>query len=284
VSASVKSKSSSHNGKRRILIIVSLLVVVLVCSLFVYTLLIDKDGFVHVKNEAELRQAISDVPFGESGVIIFDRDITLAGTIIISVGSDITLRSKGDAEFFKLIGANSVDAIRVTTGGILQLDGIIVTPLAGGTGGGVQVLAGGTLIMTEGKIIGNGVSNEGTFVLSGGEISDGVVSGVSNMGTFTMSGGKICNIINSYSGGGVFNRGVFVLSGGEIFGNTAEYGGGVYNVGTFEMTGGEIFGNTAEYGGGFFSRWSDDYSLIGGDISGNTATYGSNVYTTYISS
>jgi len=44
MSVPVKSKTGSHNARRRNLILVSLLVVVLVCSLFVYVFVMGNGG------------------------------------------------------------------------------------------------------------------------------------------------------------------------------------------------------------------------------------------------
>jgi len=98
----------------------------------------------------------------------------------------------------------------------------------------VQVNSSGTLIMNQGvKITGN--KNSST---SGGGVY------VSNNGTFTMSGGEISGNTSSSSSdsassysGGVYVAGTFTMNGGKISGNTttatssyisSSYGGGVY--------------------------------------------------------
>lgn len=291
---SVKPKSSSHGSRRRFLLIVSLiLVVVLISSLFVYVFVVDNKGVIHVKSEVELRRAIDGVKFSESAIIAFDRDVSLIGTLIVPVGRDITLvSSKGDG-FFKLFGPNGDTVLRVESGGVLRLDGIIVTHANGINGNGVEVNVGGTLIMLDGEIsnnicetfggLGGGVNNMGTFELYGGKISDNIFSlngaGVSNSNTavFKMFGGVISNNTSLHScGGGVSSSGTFVMSGGVISGNIAKsvysgLGGGVYlSWGTFEMSGGEISGNVAREGGGVY-LCKDTFNWTGGIISGNTA-------------
>lgn len=95
------------------------------------------------------------------------------------------------------------------------------------------------------------VSSNGTFILSGGEITNNF-GGVSVSGTFDMSGGTISGCTTSYDGGGVYlcSGGTFNMSGGEISDCTAgSNAGAVYiedsTTATFNMTGGTIKGCTA---------------------------------------
>ena len=130
----------------------------------------------------------------------------------------------------------------------------------------VRVHKGGALIMNAGAKISGNTSIWG----SGVEVSNG---------TFTMSGGEISDNTASREGGGVnvSNEGTFTMSGGEISGNTASSGGGVeVYEGTFTMTGGKITGNTAEAdswagGGGVSVGDNATFTMRGGEISGNTA-------------
>jgi hypothetical protein len=304
----VNAKSKSRC--RTLIIVFLVLVVVLASSLFVYVFVIDKnDGTIHVKSEVELRRAIDDVPFGESVTIIFDSDISVIGTIIIPVGRDITLTSnKGDNDFFKLFGPNDVTDIKVEGGGVLRLDGIIVTHENGVYGRGVDVISGATFIMYDGEIsnnnigykydgTGGGVYNDGVFEMYGGTISGNVApsggGGVCNRGSFMMSGGTISGniaeeiysgdgswIVGSLGGGGVYvTGGSFSMSDGTISGNTAGVGGGVYiyGGGSFEMAGGLISGNVAGNGGGVYKNWGT-FNVTGGVSSDNTADFNSDVY------
>ncbi|MCL2135040.1 MAG: hypothetical protein FWH37_05740 [Candidatus Bathyarchaeota archaeon] len=225
--AHINPKTNLHNTRRRNLIIISLLVVVLVCSSFVYVSMINNGGEVHVKSEVELVRAIDNVKIGESTIIVLDKDITLTtGEITIPSYKEITLTSKGNNQFKLIAGINRISTIMVESGGFLVIDGICVTHLEG--------------------VNGIGVNNMGTFNMCIGEISGNFgASGVSNRGTFTMSGGKITNNSCYTSGGGVTNSGTFTMSGGEITGNKADMGGGVSNDGTFNWIGGEIFDNIA---------------------------------------
>jgi uncharacterized repeat protein (TIGR02543 family) len=179
---------------------------------------------------------------------------------------------------------------------------------------------GGTLVMNSGaKVSGNTsssysgggvyVSNNGTFTMNGGTISDntsfsggGVYMG---SGTFTMNEGTIsgntASSSSAYSyGGGVYinsgTSGTFTMNGGTISGNTvsssssfsysSSYGGGVYIIsGTFTMNEGTISGNTASssyyspsYGGGVNLSNNGTFTMSGGTICGNTASSSASSY------
>jgi uncharacterized repeat protein (TIGR02543 family) len=164
------------------------------------------------------------------------------------------------------------------------------------TGGGGVDIENGSFIMSGGEISDSGsggvsVSSNGTFTMSGGEISGNTsfydagvrISG----GSFTMSGGKISGNTSFYGGGVDVNYGSFIMSGGEISGNTASNdgsGGGVYVYsGSFTMSGGKISGNTSTAtswngGGGVCVNYSGGFTMNGGEISGNTASAGGGVF------
>ncbi|MDR2707212.1 MAG: hypothetical protein LBB87_00470 [Nitrososphaerota archaeon] len=225
-----------------------------------------------VSNETELRNAINNAV--GSTTIAIDKDITLTETLKIPDNKNVTLTSNKPSGYYKLNGVFDMSTISVLNGGVLVLDGVIVTHTgnAGDRAGGVGVSGGGMLILYSGEISGNtvvgwvnphqsggygdalggGLYNYGVFEMYGGKISGNNVrghgGGVFNSGVFKMFGGEISgNVVNGEvaSGGGVFNayQSSFVMSGGVISGNTAGRGGGVYNLGSFNMSGGEIVGN-----------------------------------------
>jgi len=115
----------------------------------------------------------------------------------------------------------------------------------------------------------------GTFKMNGSIITGNDRAGVfiSDNGTFIMNGGAISNNTDEHGGGVNLVRGTFTMNGGTIFGNTAEYGGGVYvNLpGTFTMSGGIISGNNAKKSGGGVAVYRETFNMSGGTISGNTA-------------
>jgi hypothetical protein len=295
------------------------LIFVLVSSLLVGTFMNESNGAslentVHVKNEAELKNAINNTPTGGSTTIAIDNDITLTSyekgdsiynyqvaTLIIPANKDITLTSNRVNGFYKLIGAVNMSTIFVGGGGVLRLDGVIVTHKSGVIGCGVHVLHdGGMLYLYSGEISGNTVkspfsgggvliSNGGTFIMSGGKITDNVAGndggGIENYGTFIMSGGEISGNTAGNCGGGVnlFYPGNFVMTGGTISGNTARSGGGVsMHYGEFTLSGGEIRDNTAfNQGGGVYNTSQDPFVMMGGMISGNSAGEGGGIYHSY---
>jgi hypothetical protein len=182
-----------------------------------------------------------------------------------------------------------------TTASFSDADNITVTlqGLAGrtltlsGNGSLLRTGSGQTVILKDLTLRGHASNNgffvyvgEGTFIMSGGEISGNTASNdsggvlVANSGTFTMSGGTISgNTAPNYGGGVYVSGGTFTMSGGTISGNTASLGGGVFvSGGTFTMSGGTISGNTATSGGGVFVS-SGTFTMSGGEISGNTASY-----------
>ncbi|MDR0372421.1 MAG: hypothetical protein LBI79_02490 [Nitrososphaerota archaeon] len=285
-------------GGCRVLFIVSLLVMLL-SSLFVCMLTAGAslDGAVHVGNESELKNAISNAESGVPMIIALDRDITLTKELVISANQGITLTSSSGTNFFKLIGADGESTITVMPGGLLNLDGIIVTHATDATGCGVTVNSGGALFLYGGEISNNkiydggGVKNSGRFSMSGGKISNNIAplfnysggyfhpgsggsgGGVYNTGSFSLSGGVISNNIADLDGdgGGVYNSGIFEMSGGVISNNMAAIGRGVSNVGTFSLSSGTISKNTGGFGGSERNAaavlTSGTFSMSGGVIS-----------------
>jgi len=285
--------------KYRSLIVISLIVIVvlvLFSSLIVYMFL---DNV--ISNEAKLRKAVNNAV--EPTIIKLNNDITLTETLFIPASKDITLASNSNnAKFFKLIGANNVSTITVDDGGVLRLDGIIVTHKYGDTGQGLIVESGGTLIMSEGEVSGNTaltgggvfVDSDGFFELHGGVITDNTADrhggGVCSSGSFAMYGGVIANNKAIGNGGGVYvsYSGVsmypdFSMYGGVISDNMADgEGGGVclFSFGSLSLyENAVISGNTAKRSGGgvYISGVSTVYTNFvmynGGVIANNTAYY-----------
>ncbi|MDR0372129.1 MAG: bacterial Ig-like domain-containing protein [Nitrososphaerota archaeon] len=273
-------------------------------------------NIVPVRDQAMLRSAVSEAATSRVPVVIvFENDITLTGTALtilrdanVTLTSDSALASASGVEFFRLLGVVGANTILVDGGGILKLDGIIVTH-ASGNGRGVEVSFSGILELCSGVISGNtlsgngaGVLNSGTFRMYGGMISGntansgggvynsdgtfildaGVISnnkassygaGVYSTGIFSMRGGEISSntITHYYSGGGVYNSGNFVLESGAIIRNYAVLGGGVCSTSAFTMSGGVISDNTVYSDGGGVYSIGSSLKLSGGVISGNTA-------------
>lgn len=158
-------------------------------------------------------------------------------------------------------------------------------------GGGVLV-AGGTLTMAGGSIVGcsarsrgggvylgkdSDTGKSGTFIMTSGSIigcaaqlGGGVY--VAPECTFAMAtGSNIHNCIANNDGGGVINHGTFQMHGGTISAcTTVELGGGgVCNKGTFIMSDGMIKGCTSpdgQYASGGGVRNSNQFTMTGGTI------------------
>ena len=133
-----------------------------------------------------------------------------------------------------------------------------------------------------------GVTNLGTFTMTGGEITGNQVApspsgkaaaGVYNGGRFEMGGSaKVSQNVSvlAIDAGGVYNAkdATFTLTGNaQICENTAlQSGGGVYNDGIFEMDGGVISGHTVtQFGGGVYNAKDATFTLSDGTIQNNTA-------------
>lgn len=133
-----------------------------------------------------------------------------------------------------------------------------------------------------------GVTNLGTFTMSGGEIrGNGCyrntkvkgAGGVNNLGTFTLRGNGIIadnRTTIAEDVGGVYNSkgATFTLAGNAVIsGNVArQSGGGVYNDGNFIMNGGTIQGHKVkEFGGGVYNSVDGTFTMKGGLITKNVA-------------
>jgi hypothetical protein len=287
VQAPVNSPRSLFN--KQVLLFVSLLLVIVLvlCVVFIFNGLSSAEE--DFSSEVMLRAAIDDA-VGPT-IITLDKDITLADQLVIRDGKNITLTSKDSSNFSKLLFLSCPRAVTVDRGGVLILDGVVITRESGSIGSGVTVSLGGTFIMIDGEISGHtgfatggGVYNSGMFTMLGGVISGNTAGlrggGVTNVGTFMMSGGVIANNVAVECGGGVDNYGdmssAFEMSGGVIANNKAPKGGGLYHYswGSFSLSGeGVISNNVADVGGGIYidTTFTSNFGMFGGMISGNTA-------------
>ncbi|MDR0318984.1 MAG: hypothetical protein LBI09_03005, partial [Nitrososphaerota archaeon] len=210
------------------LLLTSLLVLVLASSLFAgifmnYSSGAFLDNVVHVKNEAELKNAVGNASSKEL-IIALDNDIILAeSAFTIPYNKDITLTSNRSSGFYKLISGISSGATIYVDGGVLKLDGVIVS---GGGSSGIHVINNGVFVMYDGEISNNTAYTYGGFNPFG---YVGVGGGVGiDSGVFELYGGKISNNYAQGYGGGVdlgLGGAVFKMYGGEISGNTAGTGG-----------------------------------------------------------
>ncbi|HEY7328126.1 MAG TPA: SdrD B-like domain-containing protein [Gemmataceae bacterium] len=150
--------------------------------------------------------------------------------------------------------------------------------------GGMVTIAGGTVFKTNkaqgGQ--GGGICNaSGTVTLSGGTVINSNATsasggGVANSGTFLMTGGQISQnfmLPGGSNGGGVFNKGSMRLLGVQVQGNLAVRGGGIYTNGKL------VLGNTttisgnnwASVNGGGMYVAGGTAAMLGGGVTNNTA-------------
>jgi len=201
-----KKSSTPYNNRRKNLLIVFLCAALLISSSLAFTL--NRTSFfasatpnvVEVNNEIDLREAVKNAESGISTVIAFSADIQLTGNsttdapLTIPADKDITLTSVDKNVFWKLLSVDTFNTIIVD--GKLTLENISVTHTEGHTGRGITVNSKGTLIVSNGKIFGNTVTDEG--------------AGIYNSGTVTLSDNTIItnntatNIGNR--GGGIYTN------------------------------------------------------------------------------
>jgi hypothetical protein len=256
-----------------------------------------------------LEWIISSVLPGTTMTIFVQDNITVASSI--NVQGNVTLTVVDGLEATIERGSSTGSLFTVQSGasltldagnGSLTLDGKNIPANAP-----LVTVSGGTLTMGDGVALKNSnnntqngggviVNSGGTFVMTGGEISDNTLStgsaahggGVILDGnsTFTMSGGKISgNTAASASatahGGGVMIHGgcVFAMSGGAVISSNKALGpnglgGGVFinYGGTFTMSGAAvIIGNTATgSGGGVYINGDGVLTMTGGFIYGSS--------------
>lgn len=277
------------------------------------------NGVKEVATADELTDALAD---SSISIITLKDDVEISSTL--TVNRTVTLDLNGNV--LKMTGGFSV--IKVESGGDLTIqdrntttqhtfnphckyqfwyidmweldkDGSEIVSggvITGGGGdqnnGGGVLVAGGTLTMAGGSIVGcsarsrgggvylaydSATGKSGTFIMTGGSIigcaaqlGGGVY--VAPECTFAMAtGSNIHNCIANNDGGGVINHGTFQMHGGTISAcTTVELGGGgVCNKGTFIMSDGMIKGCTSpdgQYASGGGVRNSNQFTMTGGTI------------------
>lgn len=212
-----------------------------------------------VSNETELINTVAAAP-ATSFIIELNDNISLAGSLVIPPGKNITLIS-GAGGPFVLIGANNHDTVIVDgnlTLGTSDFNGITITHNIGELGRGVFVNRCGVLIMNSGEISGNSgregggitVHKDGAFYMSGSSrIVNNTALADSGMcvgyGSFALSGnGSLSNnmVLGDGGGAGIFE--FFVLSDNVSVSNSSMVNEGssmfIAPTRTLNMTGGAI--------------------------------------------
>lgn len=245
-----------------------------------------------------------------SSTLTVNRTVTLDlnGNVLKMTGSDSVIKVEADGDL-TIQDRNTttqhtfnphckyqfwyIDMWELDKDGSKIVSGGVITGGGGdqNNGGGVLV-AGGTLTMAGGSIVGcsarsrgggvylaydSATGKSGTFIMTGGSIigcaaqlGGGVY--VAPECTFAMAtGSNIHNCIANNDGGGVINHGTFQMHGGTISAcTTVELGGGgVCNKGTFIMSDGMIKGCTSpdgQYASSGGVRNDNQFTMTGGTI------------------
>ena len=276
---------------------------------FIVTVISLSSDIILVSTTAEWNAALSTISNGgnnQSYTVYVSSNVGVAGSTADSFGtvSGLTVTLQGSGTL-SLPYPNKGSIIRVGANQILIIDSTDLTLQGEINNNAPLVYVGGTnarLELKNGTIRDNGnniygsnatfssygcgvyIAANGSFIMSGGVISDNTAQGRTNGDYY--SG-------NSY-GGGVYVAadGNFIMTGGTISGNKSyasgyyayAYGGGVYVAvnGNFTMSDGVISGNTVEtfgtnqntterlYGGGVYVDGT--FTMNGGAISGNICT------------
>lgn len=249
-----------------------------------------------------------DIDIGSTLTVNRTVTLDLNGCVLKMTGSDSVIKVEADGDL-TIQDRNTttqhtfnphckyqfwyIDMWELDNGGSKIVSGGVITGGGGdqNNGGGVLV-AGGTLTMAGGSIVGcsarsrgggvylskdSDTGKSGTFIMTGGSIigcaaqlGGGVY--VAPECTFAMStGSNIHNCIANNDGGGVINHGTFQMHGGTISEcTTVELGGGgVCNKGTFIMSDGMIKGCTSpdgQYASGGGVQNSNQFTMTGGTI------------------
>lgn len=256
----------------------------------------------YANSASELQAAINNVENGGSVLIMKSFNMNQI-SMHVPVGKSVTIRSAGDGPYtITQLRRSEIGGRHFTVGGSLTLKNITLAgwPTGGGDGvanGGVQVNAGGTLLMEADAAITNcyaGPSGGGVLLKQGSSFTmvGGVISGnragsngggvyVDRGGRFIMNGGEISGNIAGSNAGGVYAGDSFTMNGGKIFENRANNnGGGVFATGDTDLVldGGAIFSNTAgNLGGGVYATTGARFTLMSGDIFENTAKTGAGI-------
>ena len=188
---------------------------------------------------------------------------SLTATVPITVTGKVALVLNGKT--LTACEASDGSFITVADGGTLTLfdtgNGAISGVSAGTATRGIEVQAGGALVLNSGTVSGFTTSGNGGGVL------------VAEGGAFTMNGGKVLGNTAANGGGICNNNGTLTFGGGSVAKNraTGSYGGGVYALGTAhvtEITGGSISGNYCAGQGGGVSIREKSATVTGGTIGG----------------
>ena len=279
-----------------------------------------------------LEYACEDKANGQTAKVRVWRNITISRVISLNKKSKITLtadytctvtRARTNCNFFNvesgttlklesgiiLDGYKSVyngntSTIIYVVSGEFVMNGGIIRNNRSNAGGAVYVnlgqkfnMTGGTIEGCNGLNSGGAIYNNGTFIMSGGTISNNFANDATNgkgggiynddAGVINLNGGTIQQCESAVYGGGIYNRGQLKFSASASFkiqNNKSQRGGGIANESaTLTANSGNnstISGNSASVDGGGFYLFGDYNAtdIRGISINNNTATWGAGIY------
>ena len=279
-----------------------------------------------------LEYACEDKANGQTAKVRVWRNITISRVISLNKKSKITLtadytctvtRARTNCNFFNvesgttlklesgiiLDGYKSVyngntSTIIYVVSGEFVMNGGIIRNNRSNAGGAVYVnlgqkfnMTGGTIEGCNGLNSGGAIYNNGTFIMSGGTISNNFANDATNgkgggiynddAGVINLNGGTIQQCESAVYGGGIYNRGQLKFSASASFkiqNNKSQRGGGIANESaTLTANSGNnstISGNSASVDGGGLYLFGDYNAtdIRGISINNNTATWGAGIY------
>lgn len=266
-------------------------------TLTISGLILDGDGRSHLIQVEEggtliLEEGAVLQNCGSSAIVNDGTLILKEGAVLQNCGSSAIVNNGTLTMYGGTITQNDTlqKKIRRGNGGVLNREGATFTMYGGSItcNGDLEGGEGANQNAASTDGYAGGVTNLGTFTMTGGEITGNQVApspigkaaaGVYNGGIFEMSGSaKVAQNVSvlASDAGGVYNAkgATFTLAGdAQICENTAlQSGGGVYNDGIFEMEGGVISGHTVtQFGGGVYNAEGATFTLSDGTIQNNTA-------------
>jgi predicted outer membrane repeat protein len=211
-----------------------------------------------------------------SGELLINHNVTIAGP----GAGELTINGNHASRVFEVAkGANSVTVSGLTIGsGQAVVGGGILnrgTLMLSGSILAGNIAAGS--IYVAGSGVGGGIENVGTLTVSGSTLAGNSATlgggGIANGGKLTVTNSTLSANTANNDGGGINNDGTLTITGSTLSGNvTLISGGGIVNGGTLMISGSTLSGNSAsESGGGIYNIGT--LTVSGSSLSGNTAAY-----------
>jgi len=218
-----------------------------------------------------LRAALGSASPGDTIVFAPGVTGTIALATSLSVAQSVTIQGPG-AGIITLDGQTTVRVINVTAG-TLTLSGVTVAnglAISGGLGGGINVVDGAGLNVSDSVFTGNQADNGGAIEIVAGA-------------TLTVESSTFQNnAATSIGGGGIMNTGAAAVRGNTFIGNTASFNGGAVNNqpgGVLTLDNNTFSGNMTTGGGGGAVSNLGTMTVINDTFSANHAPDGAAVTT-----